>query len=425
MLNIAIAGLGTVGAGVVRLLKQNAGTISSRAGKAIKIKAVSARNKGKKRDCDLTGIDWAEKPQALAEMEDVDVIVELIGGGEGPAKQLAEAALKNGKHLITANKALIAAHGIELAKLAEASKVQIAYEAAVAGGIPVIKALREGLSGNSLTSVRGILNGTCNYILTRMREGGLDFKTALAEAQKLGYAEADPTADVDGHDSANKLAILAALTFGSKPDLASIRLEGIRHITPLDLQFADQLECRIKLLGVAKLTPMGLEQHVAPALIPKKSPLAHVNGPLNAVLMRGDFVGDVMLEGQGAGAEPTASAVVADIIDLARGRTTPAFGVPTKDLKTLPTARGSTKMRYYMRLQLMDKPGVVADISTVIGSEGISIESLIQRGKPSSGAVPVVVTTHEADMSAMHRAFEKISQIKAVGLHPCLMQIEE
>jgi homoserine dehydrogenase len=424
MLNIAIAGLGTVGAGVARILRQNADLIAARAGQAIAVKAVSARDKNKKRECDLSGIDWVDNPEALAKMPGIDAVVELIGGAEGPARKLAEATLANGKHFVTANKALLATHGVALAKLAESNKQLLAFEASVAGGIPVIKAMREGMAGNRILSVRGILNGTCNYILTRMREAQLSFADALAEAQQKGYAEADPAADIDGHDTANKTAILAALAFGAEPDLKSVQVEGIRHLTPLDLQFAEELGCRIKLLGVARLVESGLEQRVGPSLVPKTLPLAQVGGALNAVLLRGDFAGDLMLQGQGAGADPTASAVVADLIDITRGNFTPAFGMPAGQLKRLNPAQNTAKSRYYMRLQVVDKPGVVADISAVLRDEAISIESLLQRRR-SQKDVPVVITTHAAPANAMRRAVDKITGLKTVTEPPCLLPIEE
>ncbi|HUY68771.1 MAG TPA: homoserine dehydrogenase, partial [Alphaproteobacteria bacterium] len=412
------------GAGTVRLLRNNADVIAARAGRGIKIKAVAARDKNKKRDCDLSGVDWADDPLALAQRPDVDVVVELIGGAEGVARKLAEAALKNGKHLVTANKALLAVHGAGLAHLAETSKRQLNFEAAVAGGIPVIKALRGGMAGNHIAAVRGILNGTCNYILTRMEEAGLDFAVALKEAQDKGYAEADPAADIDGHDTAHKIALLAALAFGAEPDVNNVRIEGIRHLTALDLQFAGELGCRVKLLGIARLTAQGLEQRVAPALVPKSLPLAQVMGSLNAVLAQGDFVGDVMLEGRGAGADATASAVVADIIDIARGNAMPAFGVPAAQLKKLAPAGAAAQSRTYMRLQVVDKPGVVADISAILRDEAVSIESLIQRGR-SQTSVPVVMTTHAAPADAMRRAADKIAKVGSVVEKPVLLPIED
>lgn len=424
MISIGLVGLGTVGSGVVRLLQNHKELIAARAGQPLVIKAVSARDKNKKRDCNLSGMTWVEDPLLLAAHPEIDVVVELVGGAEGLARALAEATLKAGKHLVTANKALLAAHGVELAKLAEQHKAFIGMEAAVAGGIPVIKTLREGMAANQVSVVRGILNGTCNYILTRMREAQMDFKTALKEAQDKGYAEADPAADIDGHDTANKLAILAALAFGGEPDLGSIEIEGIRGVTPVDLQFAEDLGCRIKLLGNARLTPSGLEQRVGPSLVPETSPLAQINGALNAVLLRGDFVGDLMLAGQGAGAEPTASAVVADLVDRARGHKVPVFGIPAGHLQKRPTvaAQGA---RYYMRLQVMDKPGVVADISAILRDDAISIESLLQRGKSVTQSVPVVITTHEAASEPMRRAVEKMARLSTVVEKPCLMQIED
>lgn len=427
MLNIAIAGLGTVGSGVVRLLQKNAELIAARAGKPIKIVAVSAKLKTKRRDCDLTRIEWVDDPRQLASVPGVDAVVELIGGAEGTAREVAESVLKNGKHLVTANKALIATHGAELAAKAEKAKVNVLFEAAVAGGIPVIKTIREALASNQLSLVYGILNGTCNFILTRMEESGLRFAEALREAQELGYAEGDPSADIDGHDAANKLAILSALAFGVVPDLASVHVEGIRHITPDDLQFAKDLGCCVRLLGVARSGASGVEQRVGPSLVSLRSPLAAVKGPLNAVLLRGDFVGDLTLEGRGAGAEPTATAVMADIIDLARGNAMPVFSVPSSHLKKTvalshPAATHAT--RYYMRLQVVDKPGAVADISAILRDEAISIESLLQRGKSEIQSVPVVITTHQSEPDAMMRAVEKIAHIPAIVEKPCIMQIE-
>ncbi len=417
-----------MGAGVVRLLRANADLIAARAGVPIKIRAVSARLKSKKRDCDLSGIEWHEDPRALAAQPGLDTVVELIGGAEGMAHELASATLQGSKHFVTANKALIAAHGLTLSRLAATMGRQLAFEAAVAGGIPVIKTIREALAGNRMSHVRGILNGTCNYILSRMTEAQLGFAEALREAQEMGYAEADPSADIDGHDAANKLAILAALAFGTAPDLASVEVEGIRHITPLDLRFADDLDCRIKLLGVARLDADGLEQRVGPSLIAKRSPLAAVNGALNAVLLRGDFVGDLMLEGQGAGAEPTASAVVADLVGIARGHRVPAFSVSPEYLTKSVSGVASKvphKGRYYMRLQVMDKPGVVADISAILRDEAISIESLLQRGKSETESVPVVITTHESSSVSMRQASEKIGRLSTIVEKPCVLQIED
>lgn len=424
-MNIALAGLGTVGAGVLRLLQRNKALISARTGQPITVVAVSARDKNKKRDCDLSGIAWVEDPLQLVARPDVHTIVELIGGADGPAHALAEATLKAGKNLVTANKALLAKHGIAIARLSEARKTQVFFEAAVAGGVPVIKTLREGLAANTISSVRGILNGTCNFILTRMLEAGMEFKAALIEAQKLGYAEADPAADIEGHDTANKLAILSSLAFGVEPDLKAIPTQGINHITPLDLQFAGELDCRIKLLGVAKATSAGLVQYVAPCLVPKKSPLSKIAGATNAILLNGNFCGDVVLEGAGAGAEPTASAVVADLIDLSRGHTMPLFGIPVAKLTKVTPSMSGQKMRFYMRLQVMDKPGVVADISAILRDADISIETLLQRAKSATQSAPVVITTHDSHVDAMQNSLDKIAKLSTIVDKPCLLPIEE
>jgi homoserine dehydrogenase len=424
MLAIAIAGLGTVGSALVRQLRQNADLIAVRAGQAVEIKAVSARHKSRKRDCDLSGIKWIDDPVGLASLSGIDVVVELIGGADGPALQLAEAALSSGKHLVTANKALIAKHGPALAKLAEKYKVQLSFEAAVAGGIPVIKTLREGFAGDKIDSVSGILNGTCNYILTRMRTEKLPFATVLADAQKQGYAEADPAADIDGPDTANKLAILTSLAFGVKPDLSSIRVSGIRNITLSDLQFAEELGYRIKLLGVARQTPEGIEQSVEPTLVSESSPLASVDGTLNCILLRGRRVGPVTLVGRGAGGEPTANAVTADIMDIARGGRSYAFSLPAKQLQVLKQGKTQPK-RYYMRLQVQDRPGVVADIAGIMRDEALSFESLIQRGRSSLDSVPVVITTHAGNVEAMRRAAKKIAKVPTITEYPCLIPMED
>ena len=427
MLRIAIAGLGTVGAGVVRLLHQNGELISARCGQPVVIKAVSARDKNRKRDCDLSSIAWVDDPLTFAQMPNIDAVVEVMGGAEGTARALAESTLKNGKHYISANKALIATHGVHLARLAEQAKVGLLFEAAVAGGIPVLKTLREGLAGNKISVVRGIINGTCNYILTRMRDAHLSFADALAEAQDQGYAEKeDPGFDIDGHDAACKLAILTALAFGVEPDMAAIRVEGIRAITPTDLRFAEDLECRIKLLGVARhCDGGGIEQRVGPHLVAKTSPLSEVDGVLNAVALRGDFIGDLMLEGRGAGGDPTASAVVADIMDVACGHHRPAFGVTTGLLKKSALPQTTCDSRYYMRLQVADKPGVVADITAILRDESISIESLLQCGRSATESVPLVITTHEVNADTLARAVKRIATIPTVVDPPRILPIED
>jgi homoserine dehydrogenase len=425
MLKVAIAGVGTVGTGVVRLLQQNAGLIARRAGQDIQIVAVSDRDRNRPRGCDFSGIAWFDDARQLAAAPDIDVVVELIGGADGVARELAEATLATGRSLVTANKAMLALHGAALAALAEKHKTSLMFEASVGGGIPVIKALREGLAGNHVSLIRGILNGTCNYILTLMQSEGLGFDDALRQAQQKGYAEADPSADIDGHDTANKLALLAALAFGTPPDLASIAVEGIRRIAPLDLKLADELGYRIKLLGTAHARDGGVEQRVGPCLVPAEQPLAGVGGAMNAVLLRGDFVGDILLEGAGAGSEPTASAVVADIMDLARGTRIPAFGIPAAGLARLKPVPSAFKAKYYLRLQVMDKPGVVADIAAILRDEAISIQSFIQHGSSATESVAVVITTHAADAAAMRRAAGTIARLAVAAAPPCVLRIED
>ncbi|MDD5586932.1 MAG: homoserine dehydrogenase [Alphaproteobacteria bacterium] len=424
-LRIALAGLGTVGAETLRLLQENAAVIAARAGRPVIVTAVSARNRQKTRSCSLEGILWADNPLELAAFPDADVVVELIGGAEGVARALCETALRNGKHVVTANKALLAAHGMDLAKLAEESGRQLMFEAAVAGGIPVIKTLREALAGNTMLAVQGILNGTCNYILTRMAGANLDFDEALKEAQAAGYAEADPGMDVDGHDTAHKLAILAALAFGAPPDLESITVEGLRRVTPLDLTFAAELGCRIKLLGTARFTKRGLEQRVGPCLVPETSPLAAVDHVLNAVMFHGSAAGPVTLVGRGAGGAPTASAVIADIIDIARGSAVRPFGIPVAASRPLsPTPPAERLSSWYVRLKVVDQPGVVADISAILRDEAISIESMLQHGRSRTDSVPVIIVTHEVNEAAMRRAVNKMVAVKSVREEPCLMRME-
>ncbi|MDD3029922.1 MAG: homoserine dehydrogenase [Alphaproteobacteria bacterium] len=424
MLTIAIAGLGTVGCAVVRQLRREADMIAARAGQPVKIAAVSARHKGNKRNCDLSGIAWVDDPDDLSVMPDVDAVVELIGGADDPAHRVVQLALANGKHVVTANKALMAKHGPALAALAEKSGVRLSFEAAVGGGIPVIKAFRESMAGDSIESFCGILNGTCNYILTRMREEAMSFESALADAQKHGYAEADPAADVDGHDTANKLAILSGLAFGVQPDVRAVTLQGLRHISHADIGFAEDLGYRIKMLGQAQIGEEGIEQRVGPALVPKSLPLAHVEGTMNAVLLHGRYAGPLMLEGLGAGGPSTANAVVADLVDLARGGKINTFLCGAERLKPLVPAK-LKPTRYYLRLQVDDKPGVVADVASVMRDEALSFESLIQRGGSSTQSVPVIITTHAGDVAAMQRAVDRIAKLPSVRELPCLIPMEE
>ncbi len=428
---VGIAGLGTVGAGVLTMLRQNADIVAARAGRPVAVTAVSARDRDRDRGVSIAGLRWYDDPVALAADAGLDAVVEVIGGSDGPARAVVETALRGGRPVVTANKALLAVHGARLAELAEETGVALAFEAAVAGGIPVIKALREGLAGNRISRVSGILNGTCNYILTVMRERGREFSEVLAEAQKLGYAEADPSFDVDGIDAAHKLAILAALAFGRPVAFDDVYIEGIRAISAVDIAFATELGYRIKLLGIARRIEPGIggaggiEARVHPCMVHTASPLARVDGAFNAVVAEGDFVGRVTLEGRGAGAGPTASAVVADLIDLARGRVTPVWGAANAALARLP----SVPMRahsgcYYLRLMVVDRPGVIADVTAVLRDHGVSLESMLQRGRSPGEAVPVVLVTHETPESGISGAMAELSKLESVLEKPALIRIE-
>ncbi len=424
-LRIGIAGLGTVGAGVVKLLAAQGRLLSLRGGRPLKLVAVSARSRTRKRDIDLSGVRWEKDPLSLASASDIDVVVELIGGSGGVARRLVQRALAAGKHVVTANKALLALHGTELAAAAEKKERILGFEAAVAGGIPIIKALREGLVGNKVGRLYGILNGTCNYILTTMRETGRDFEVVLAEAQAAGYAEADPRFDVDGIDAAHKLAVLTGAAFGAEVNFPGIHVEGIRHVTAMDIEFAEELGYRIKLLGLARETRYGIEQRVHPCMVPLAAPIAHIEGVFNAVVVEGDFVGTTMFQGRGAGQGPTASAVVADLVDVARGRHMPAFVVPAARLAARPASPMDRHVgAYYMRLMVQDRPGVISAVSGALAKERISLESMLQRGRSQSGDVPVVLTTHETEEAAMRRALAHIAKLKAVADDPCLIRIE-
>jgi homoserine dehydrogenase len=424
-LAVGVAGLGTVGGGVVSLLRQNADIIAARAGRPIAVVAVSARDRGRDRGVPTAGLRWYEDAVALAEDAGVDVVVECIGGTEGTPRALAEATLARGKPLVTANKALLAVHGAALSALAEQRGAPLLFEAAVAGGIPAIKAVREGLAANRIGRVMGILNGTCNFILTMMRERGREFAEALHEAQRLGYAEADPSTDVDGIDAAHKLAILAALAFGRPVAFDAVHVEGIRGVSALDIRLAEELGYRIKLLGIARRSDAGIETRVHPCMVPIAHPIARVEGVFNAVVAEGDAVGRVMLEGRGAGAGPTASAVVADLIDLARNRLTPVWGAASVDLAPVPSVPMTAhEGGYYLRLMVLDRPGVIADVTSILRDHGISLETMIQRGRAPGEAVPVVITTHETKESAMRAALARIAALETVVEPPALIRIE-
>ncbi|CAO3445255.1 Homoserine dehydrogenase (EC 1.1.1.3) [Azospirillum argentinense] len=425
-LKIAVAGLGTVGAGVLKLLERQADLIEQRCGRRIEVVAVSARSRGKDRGVDLSTVEWYDDPVALAAHPGVDVVVELIGGSEGPAKETVELALERGRHVVTANKALLAHHGTALAAKAEAAGLAIGFEAAVAGGIPIIKGLREGLAGNRVSEVHGILNGTCNYILTEMRTTGRDFADVLADAQRLGYAEADPSFDIDGVDAAHKLAILTSVAFGTPVDFKSVHVEGIRHVSAVDFDYADALGYRIKLLGIARRTDHGIEQRVHPCMVPKAAPIAAVDGVFNAVIAQGDFVDRVLFVGRGAGEGPTASAVVADLIDIARGRSTPTFGVPAAQLsEAQPSPMEARRGSYYVRLMVVDRPGVIADVAAAMRDQNVSMEQFLQRGRAPGEAVPVVLTTHDTDEAAMQRALATIADKESVVEPPRMIRIEQ
>ncbi len=424
-LSVGVAGLGTVGGGVLRMLRQNADTIAARAGRPITVTAVSARNRTRDRGQSMTGVRWFDDPVALAADPSIDVVAELIGGSADPARAIVLTALHAGRPVVTANKALLALHGAELAVAAEAGGAVLAFEAAVAGGIPVIKAMREGLAGNRIRRIAGILNGTCNYILTMMRERGRDFAPVLADAQRLGYAEADPSFDIDGIDAAHKLAILAALAFGRPVNFADVHIEGIRAVSALDQAFARELGYRIKLLGIARQTEAGIESRVHPCMVPEAAPLARVDGVYNAVVVEGDFVGRVMLEGRGAGSGPTASAVVADLIDIARGRATPVWGAPTSQLSHAPAVPIAAHTgAYYLRLMVVDRPGVIADVASALRDAGVSLESMLQHGRSPGETVPIVLVTHETRETAMRAALDRIERLEAVLERPSLIRIE-
>lgn len=423
-LRIALAGLGTVGAGVIRLLETNKELIARRAGRPIEVVAVSARDRSKDRGVDLSRYRWDDDMDDMADHPDVDTVVELIGGADGPALTLARNALKAGKPFVTANKAMIAHHGLALAQAAEAAGVGLKYEAAVAGGIPVIKGLREGAAANDISRVYGILNGTCNYILTTMEKDGRDFDVVLKEAQDKGFAEADPTFDIDGIDAAHKLAILASLCFGTALDLARVETDGIRHITAGDIAEADDLGYRIRLVGAAVGTEDGMLQRVAPMLVPMSHPLAHVDGPTNAVVAEGNYVGRLLFQGAGAGDGPTASAVVADLIDIARGEVGPAFAMPIASLKSAdPADPGERVERNYVRFGVEDRLGALAEITAAMRDSGVSIESVTQRGHTSEGGVFVAVVTHECKVRCINDMVQRLAKSEMVTGAPLVLPL--
>ena len=433
-LKVGLAGLGTVGASVVRLIDQQRTVLADKCGRPIEVVAVSARSRSKDRGIDMKKLRWVANPVELARDPGIDAFVELIGGDGNPALAAVSAALKAGKPVVTANKALLARHGIELAGLAEKHKVALNFEAAVGGAIPIVKTLREGLAGNAVARIYGILNGTCNYMLTRMERERLSFEECLKEAQRLGYAEADPSFDIEGHDTAQKLSILASLTFGIRVDPAAIYVEGITSITTADLEAAEELGYRIKLLGVAVKTDKGIEQRVHPTMVRKDSAIAQVMDVTNAVTIDAEGIPPITLVGPGAGGMATASAVVADIADIARGVRAAPFGRPSSKLKVSKKAPMQRhEGGYYIRMLAVDKPGTAATIAKRLAQHNISMESIVQRhsGPPAGGAekgkgpVPVIIITYATTEDAVRKALAAVQRDRVISGRPQLIRIEK
>ena len=433
-LKVGLAGLGTVGASVVRLIDEQRDALTQRCGRSIQIVAVTARSRSKKRGIDMRGMRWVDNPLDLATDPGIDAFVELIGGAGNPARAAVTAALNAGKSVVTANKALLADTGVELALLAEQHKVALNFEAAVCGAVPIVKTLREGLAGNAVVRIYGILNGTCNYMLTRMERERLSFDECLKEAQRLGYAEADPAFDIEGHDTAQKLSLLASLTFGIRVDPAAISVEGITSITTADLEAADELGYRIKLLGVAARTEKGIEQRVHPTFVRKDSAIAQVMDVTNAVTIDAEGIPPITLVGPGAGGMATASAVVADIADIARGVRAAPFGRPSAKLKVSKKAPMQRhEGGYYIRMLAVDKPGTAATIAKRLAQYNISMESIVQRhsGPPAGGAekgkgpVPVILITYATTEDAVRKALAAVQRDKVISGRPQLIRIEK
>ena len=423
-LRLGIAGLGTVGAGVVKIVQRRANLLAMRSGRPVVISAVSARTRDKDRGVRLNDYGWEDDPVALARSNDVDVFVELMGGSDGPAKAATEAAIAAGKDVVTANKAMLAVHGQELALAAERTGAALRFEAAVAGGIPVVKALTEGLAGNEITRVMGVMNGTCNYILTRMQSAGLSYDEVFREAHDLGYLEADPQLDVGGIDAGHKLALLAAIAFGAQVDFGAVQLEGIERIESADIEQAADMGFRIKLLGVAQLTGRGLEQRMSPCLVPADSPLGQLEGGTNMVVLEGDAAGQIVLRGAGAGEGPTASAVMSDVIDIARGIRVSTFGQPASSLSKSTPAKTAAPAPFYLRMALQDKPGALAKVATVLGEAGVSIDRMRQYQHSHEATAPVLIVTHKTPRSALDRALAGMDATGVVEGRPVAIRIE-
>ncbi len=423
-LRLGIAGLGTVGVGVIKIVQEHEKLLSQRAGRKIMVTAISARSRSKDRGVDLSGMAWEDDPVTLARRDDVDVFIELMGGENGPAKASVEAALAAGKHVVTANKALLAHHGQALAELAEANGVNLRFEAAVAGGIPVIKALTEGLAANRITGVMGVMNGTCNYILTRMEKSHLAYEEIFEEANALGYLEADPQLDVGGIDAGHKLALLSAIAFGSQVDFEGVEIQGIDHIELADIEAAQDMGYRIKLLGVAKMTEAGLVQTMHPSLVPMDSPLAQLEGGTNMVVIEGDAIGQLVMRGAGAGEGPTASAVMGDVMDIARGMLIPVFGQPAKSLRNVTAVQTERETAFYIRLSLRDQPGVLSRVSAELANAGISIDRMRQQSHDETDAAPVLIVTHMTKPATVELALKGIAKTGLTMSTPVAMRIE-
>ncbi|MDX8347689.1 homoserine dehydrogenase [Cognatiyoonia sp. IB215446] len=422
-LRLGIAGLGTVGVGIVRIVQKHVALLEGRAGRPIVISAVSARSKTKNRDVDLSDYAWEDDPVELAKRDDVDLFIEVMGGHEGPAKDATEAAIAAGKDVVSANKALMAVHGQSLAEMAEAAGRVIRFEAAVAGGVPVVKALTEGLAGNEITRIMGVMNGSCNYILTRMQDAGLSYEAVFDEANQLGYLEADPELDVGGIDAGHKLALLSSIAFGTQVDFDAVELEGIGSVTIEDINHAADMGYKIKLLGVAQLTGRGLEQRMAPCLVPATSPLGQLEGGTNMVVLEGDAVGQIVLRGAGAGEGPTASAIMGDVMDIARGLRISTFGQPAAQLRKARAARAAVPAPYYLRMQLLDKPGALAKVAYALGEAGISIDRMRQYGHDDTMA-PVLIVTHKTTRTALDEALAAFAGTGVVTGEPVAIRIE-
>ena len=424
-INIAIAGLGTVGAETYRIITEESDFLKARSSANFNVVAVSAKSRDKKRDVDLTGTEWITDCRDIADIDNIDVVIELVGGSEGVAKELVEKSITNGKSVITANKALVATHGNNIGELVAKHDVMFGYEAAVAGGIPIIKTIREGLASNRIGKIYGILNGTCNYILSVMRETGQEFEDILADAQRLGYAEADPSFDVDGVDAAHKLAILSAIAFQTPINFSGVYVEGIRLISPIDIDFATELGYRIKLLGIGELLGNGLQQRVRPCLVPVNIPIAQVEDVFNAVAAEAEGLGTSLSYGRGAGAGPTSSAVLSDLLDFANNRRTSFLGTADSELVARPVQElQKLSGSYYLRLQVYDRPGVLADLTAVFRDKGVSVEALLQRGRNPDGTVPVVLTTHETSEEAIQKSVAEFEKLENVVEKPCILPIE-